>query len=212
MRTVAQETAPQIALRDYSKEVVGEGQYIRFWWIKHFTKGFLLVMKSWCHREGTFRFSRYEEMQRLGSWNQFLKIPNYLKACSVRFRGAQGASLSTLNSLRGCWVSTAAAAQSSVSSEADGKCYCCWSVQFSSVAQLCLTLCNPMNRSTPGLPVHHQLPEFTQTHVHWVGDAIQPSHPLSSPSPPPPNPSQHQSPFQWVNSSHEVAKVLEFQL
>ena len=69
-----------------------------------------------------------------------------------------------------------------------------------------------MNRSTPGLPVHHQLPEFTQTHVHRVSDAIQPSHPLSSPSPPAPNPSQHQSLFQWVNSSHEVAKVLEFQL
>ena len=86
------------------------------------------------------------------------------------------------------------------------------SVQFSSVAQLCLTLRDPMNRSTPGLPVHHQLLEFTQTHVHRVGDAIQPSHPLSSPSPPAPNPSQHQSLFQWVNSSHEVAKVLEFQL
>ena len=84
--------------------------------------------------------------------------------------------------------------------------------QFSSVAQYCPTLCNPMNRSTPGLPVHHQLPEFTQTHVHWVSDAIQPSHPLSSPSPPAPNPSQHQSLFQWVNSSREVAKVLEFQL
>ena len=86
------------------------------------------------------------------------------------------------------------------------------SVQFSSVAQLCPTLCDPMNRSTPGLPVHHQLPGFTQTHVHRVGDAIQPSHPLSSPSPPAPNPSQYQSLFQWVNSSHEVAKVLEFQL
>ena len=70
------------------------------------------------------------------------------------------------------------------------------SVQFSSVAQLCLTLCNPMNCSTPGLPVHHQLQEFTQTHVHRVGDAIQPSHPLSSPSPSNPNPSQHQSLFQ----------------
>ena len=69
-----------------------------------------------------------------------------------------------------------------------------------------------MNRSMPGLPVHHQLPEFTQTHVHWVGDAIQPSHPLSSPSPPAPNPSQHQGLFQWVNSSYEVARVLEFQL
>ena len=86
------------------------------------------------------------------------------------------------------------------------------SVQFSSVTQSCQTLCDPMNRSTPGLPVHHQLPEFTQTHVHRVSDAIQPSHPLSSPSPPAPNPSQHQGLFQWVISSHEVVKVLEFQL
>ena len=86
------------------------------------------------------------------------------------------------------------------------------SVQFSSVSQLCPTLCDPMNRSTPGLPVYHQLPEFAETHVHRVSDAIQPSHPLSSPSPPTPNPSQHQSLFQWVKSSHEVAKVLEFQL
>ena len=86
------------------------------------------------------------------------------------------------------------------------------SVQFSSVAQSCLTLCDPMNCSTPCLPVHHQLLEFTQTQVHWVSDAIQPSHPLSSPSPPAPNASQHQTLLQWVNSSHEVAKVLEFQL
>jgi len=78
-------------------------------------------------------------------------------------------------------------------------------VQFSSVTQSCLTLCDPMNLSTPGLPVHHQLPEFTQTHIHRVSDAIQPSHPLSSPSLPAPNPSQHQSLFQWVNSLHEVA-------
>ena len=70
------------------------------------------------------------------------------------------------------------------------------SVQFSSVTQSCLTLCDPMNRSTPGLPVHHQPSQFTQTHVHRVSDDIQPSHPLSSPSPPAPNPSQHQSPFQ----------------
>ena len=86
------------------------------------------------------------------------------------------------------------------------------SYQFSSVAQSCPTLCDPMNHSTPSLPVYHQLPEFTQIHVHWVSDAIQPSHPLSSPSLPAPNPSQHQSLCQWVNSSHEVAKVLEFQL
>ena len=83
-------------------------------------------------------------------------------------------------------------------------------IWFSSV-QSCPTLCDPTNHSTPGLPIHHQLPKFTQTHVHRVGDAIQPSHPLSSPSPAP-SPSQHQSLFQWVNSSHEVAKVLEFQL
>ena len=84
--------------------------------------------------------------------------------------------------------------------------------QFRSVAQSCPTLCDPMNCSTPGIPVHHQLLEFTQTHVHRVSDAIQPSNPLSSPSPPAPNPSQHQGLFQWVNSLHEVAKVLEFQL
>ena len=71
-----------------------------------------------------------------------------------------------------------------------------WYHQFSSVTQSCPTLCDPMNRSTPGLPVHHQLPELTQTHVHRVGDAIQPSHPRSSPFPPAPNPSQHQSLFQ----------------
>ena len=91
-------------------------------------------------------------------------------------------------------------------------CMYCKSVQFSSVAQLCPTLCDPMNCSTLGLPVHHQLPESTQTHVHWVDDAIQPSHPLSSPSPPALNLPQHQGLFQWVSSSYQVAKVLEFQL
>ena len=84
-------------------------------------------------------------------------------------------------------------------------------VQFSSVTQSCPTPLDPMNHSTPGLPVHHHLPEFTQTHVRVHG-AIQPSHPRSSSSPPAPNPSQHQSLFQWITSSHEVAKVLEFQL
>ena len=86
------------------------------------------------------------------------------------------------------------------------------SVQFSSFTQLCLTLCDPMNHSRPGLPVHHQLPESTQTHVHCGSDAIQPSHPLSSPSPPAHNLSQHWGLFQWVSSLHQVAKVLEFQL
>ena len=92
----------------------------------------------------------------------------------------------------------------------------CWGLytlsQFSSVPQSCPTLCNPTNCSTPGLPVHHQLLEFTQTHVHWAGDAIQLSHPLSSPSPPALNLSQCKGLFKWVRSLHQVAKVLEFQL
>ena len=88
----------------------------------------------------------------------------------------------------------------------------CRIFQFSSVPQLCPILCDPMDCSTPGFPVYHQLPEFTHTHAHWVGDAIQPSHPLSSPSPSTFNLSQHQSLFKWVSSSHQVAKVLEFQL
>ena len=85
-------------------------------------------------------------------------------------------------------------------------------IHFSSVAQLCLTLFDPMDCSMPCLPVHQQLPEFTQTCVHLVGDAIQPSHPLSSPSPPAFSLSQSQGLFQWVSSSHQMAKVLEFQL
>ena len=84
---------------------------------------------------------------------------------------------------------------------------------FSSVQSLsCVWLCDPMNCSMPGLPVHHQLPESTQTHVHWVSDAIQPSYPLSSLSPPALNLSQHQGLSQWVSSLHQVTKVLEFQL
>jgi len=86
------------------------------------------------------------------------------------------------------------------------------SVQFSSVSQLCLTLRKPMDYSTTGLPVHHQLPEFTQTHVRWVDDDIQPSHPLLSPSSPALNLFQHKGLFKWVSSSHQVAKVLELQL
>ena len=94
------------------------------------------------------------------------------------------------------------------------KCFSIPTLQLSSVQLLSRVrlFVTPWIAARPGLPVHHQLPEFTQTHVHRVGDAIQPSHPLPSPSPPAPNPSQHQSLFQWVNSSHEMAKVLEFQL
>ena len=88
----------------------------------------------------------------------------------------------------------------------------CSSVQFSSVTQSCSALCNPIDCSTPGFPVHHQLLELAQIHIHWVGDAIQPSYPLSSLSPPAFNLSQNQGLSQWVRSSHQVAKVLEFQL
>ena len=91
---------------------------------------------------------------------------------------------------------------------------CPWygTLYFSSVAQSCPTLCDPMDCSTPGFPIHHQLPEPIQTHVHCIGDAIQPSYPLLSPSPPAFNLSQYQGLFQWVSCSHQVAKVLEFQL
>ena len=84
------------------------------------------------------------------------------------------------------------------------RCSTSLTIQFSSVTQSCPTLCDSMNHSMPGLPIHHQLLEFTQTHVHRVGDAIQPSHPLSSPFPSAPKPSQHQGLFQWVNLSHEL--------
>ena len=104
----ARETAPHIALRDCSKETVGEAQYIRCWWrgnsvqsSTYFTKVFLLVMRSYCHHEAISWFSKYEEMQGLGSWNQFLKISNYLKTCPTSFPGTQSASLSTLNSPQG---------------------------------------------------------------------------------------------------------------
>ena len=85
-------------------------------------------------------------------------------------------------------------------------------IGFCSVTQSCLTLCNPMDHIMPGLPVHHQLPKFTQTHVHWIGDTIQPSHPLSSPFPTAFNLSQHRGLFKWASSLHQVAKVLEFQV
>ena len=103
----------------------------------------------------------------------------------------------------GCFFTTSATWEGPVASH---------SVQFSSVTQSCPTLCDPRDWIMPGFPVHYQLPELTQTHVRWVGDAIQPSHPLSSPFPPAFSLSQHQDLFQWVSSLHQVAKVLEFQL
>ena len=102
------------------------------------------------------------------------------------------------------WPGSLALQADSLPSEPPGKPHIRTSVQFSSVAQSCQTLCDPMDCSIPGLPVHHQLPEFTQTHVHWTSDAIQPSHPLSSPSPPAFNLFQHQGLFKWISSLHQV--------
>ena len=114
-----------------------------------------------------------------------------------------------ISTCKGCTLRLVASAFSGTQ---DGRSLVNCSVQFSSVAQSCPTLCNSMDCSMSGLTVHHQLPELTQTHVHWVGEAIQPSHPLLSPSPPTFSLSQHQGLFKWVSSSHQVAKVLEFQL
>ena len=108
MRTAAWETAPHLALRDCLKEAVGESQHIRFWWRRnsmlsstYFIKCFLLVTRSWCHHEGIYWFSRYEEMQGLGYWNHFLKMSSYLKTYSTSFPGKQNASFSTLNAPQG---------------------------------------------------------------------------------------------------------------
>ena len=121
-----------------------------------------------------------------------LKFEFYYAWCYLQFSSVQ--SLSRVQLFATPWIAALQASLSSVQSLS------------------CVRLCDPVDCNTPSFPVHHQLLEFTQTHVHRVGDAIQPSHPLSSPSPPAPNPSQHQSLFQWVSSSPEVAKVLEFQL
>ena len=138
MRTIAWERAPQMALRDCSKEAVGEGQYIRLSWrgssvqsSTYFTKGFLLDTRSWWHHEGIECFSRNEEIQGLGSWNQFLKISIWrlVPPASLEHRVPHSPPG---NPLRGCWRLEAAAAQGPVSTEADGKCSCC-SVQLSSV-------------------------------------------------------------------------------
>ena len=153
--------------------------------------------------------SAFLDMRRYKNWAHKISSQEYLtiwRPVLPGFPWAQSASflLSTLNFFRQCWRSAAAAARELILVEGDGKHP---SVQLLS----CVRLFATMDCSTSGLPVHHQLLEFTQTHVHRVSDAIQPSHPLSSPSPPALNPSQHQGLFQWVNSSHEVAKVLEFQ-
>ena len=109
-----------------------------------------------------------------------------------------------------CWPSASKASESQSVEQENWMSYPPF--QFISLSQLCPTLWDPMDCSTPGFPVHHQFLNFNQTHVHQAGDAIQPSHPLLSPSPPAFNPSQHQGLFKWVSSSHQVDKILEFQL
>ena len=179
---------------------------------------FLFLIRQWssnCHR-----LSVAGEMSNKGPLPQGpLALSSLLSNSSIAHLRIQGKEIWRMKAIL-CWVTETIRMLSKVSSP-NHPCpepssplplALYLGFQFSSGAQSCLTLCDPMNRSTPGLPVHHQHPEFTQTPVHRVSDAIQPSHPLSSPSPPAPNTSQHQSFFQWVNSSHEVAKVLEFQL
>ena len=171
------------------------------WWLR---SDLSLSQLIWTNKKGLSDLLETGNVSHFSSWNH----KNSLKT-SVQ-NNCQEASLTSANNIRNKRDLLLCFSKSSFLLPTPHDIYS--SVQFSSVAQSCTTLCDPMNCSTPGLPVHHQLPEFTQTHVHQVSDATQPSHPLSSSSPPVPNHSQHQSPFQWVNSSHEVAKVLEFQL
>ena len=171
------------------------------WWLR---SDLSLSQLIWTNKKGLSDLLETGNVSHFSSWNH----KNSLKT-SVQ-NNCQEASLTSANNTRNKRDLLLCFSKSSFLLPTPHDIYS--SVQFSSVAQSCTTLCDPMNCSTPGLPVHHQLPEFTQTHVHQVSDATQPSHPLSSSSPPVPNHSQHQSPFQWVNSSHEVAKVLEFQL
>ena len=125
-------------------------------------------------------------------------------ACMMQF-SSQGSNSGSLHWK--CGISTTGPQGKSRINFSSHPCSCC----YCSVTKSCLTLCDPMDCSTPGFPVFHYLPEFAQTHVHWIGDAIQPSHPLSSASPPALNLSQQQGLFQWVGFSHQVAKVLELQ-
>ena len=149
-------------------------------------------------------------MQGLGSWNQFLKITVYrpVPPVSLEHTVPHSPPWIPLGGVEGQQLQQhrVQSLQRQVANALVGV------VRFSSVqsAQSCPTLCDPMDCSISGFPVHHQLPEFTQTHVHSISDAIQPSHPLSSPSPTF-DLSHHQGLFQWVNTSHEVAKLLEFQ-
>ena len=146
----------------------------------------------------------------LNRWKQERNIHNRRILEKVSKRGA---FLALLKSPLRCWCRNTGFDTEDYDNNTHIDIYKLWdSVQFSSVAQSFLSLCNPMDCSTPDLPVHHQLSEFTQAHVHWVGDAIQPPHPLLSPSPPTFNLSQNQGLFQWVSFLHQVAKVLEFQL
>ena len=146
--------------------------------------------KTECHRLGNFN-NRHLFSHSFGTWKS-----------KIRVSTGSGCGEGSLPGLQ-----IAAFPQCLHMIEKENKFSCCCSI-----AQSCPTLCDPMDCSTPGFPVHHQLLKFAQTHTHWVSNAIQSSHPLSSPSTPAFNISQHQDLFQWVGSLHQVAKVLEFQL
>ena len=171
-----------------------------------------LDIPGWCLRRKGMSQGEWGKVWVLGDWSEwgvsecvYMRVQmNVLYVCVW---GGQGVYVGGVGWRLRIWASLMMGFEPHHSQRGNSGC-----VQFNSVAQLCLTLCDPMNRSTPGLPVHYQLPEFIQTHVHWVSDAIQPFHPLSSPSPPTLNSSQCQGLSRWVSSSHQVAEVLEFQL
>ena len=181
-------------------KVGGEGDN-RGWdgWMASLTQWTWVWMDSrnwwWTGRPGVLRFMGLQSVGH--DWVTELNWTQCNRKDPYKEWGEAGVSEKEMCSLMDAWIKK--------------MWYTCNGI-FSSVAQSCPTLCDPMNCSMPGLPVHHHLLESIQTHVHWVSDAIQPSHPLLSPSPPTFNLSQHQGLSQWVSSSHQVAKVLEFQL
>ena len=178
-------------------------------------------MKLWRDSKSLTKHEILEKVKFIGQWNEnpsaeynfVYRFNKTLNICWSLFPVQNSAALRKLSK-----TSFLSSDRNIVSHNMINVIFSWWAVwlysyyQFSAVTQSCLILCDPMDCSTPGLPVHHQLPELTQTHVHWVGDAIQPSHPLSSPSPPAFNLSQHQGLFKWVSSLYQVAKVFEFQL
>ena len=213
MRTAAWETDSSERLLQrgsggklvYKMLVKGKFNKMKCLCYKMFSAGHEELMSSW-------KDSAFLDVKRYKDWDHEISSSNYLNTCFCQIPWGTKCLTSPWCSLRRYWRSIGFNPHRGRWQMALFSHWQCSSVQFGSVTQSSLTLCDPMDCSTSGFPVHHQLPGFTQTHVHRVSDAIQPSHPLSSPSPPALNLSQHQGLFQWVSSSYQVAKVLEFQL